>query len=191
MKSSNISARQIHLGIAFDQNYIRHFYALFTSILENNIDNNIYVHAIITGVGEKEKKDIEKFATENQAVIHFYEIDETYVKRFVLTNKWSSAVYYRLFFPLLVSENVSRILYLDTDIIVNGDLHELFIADLGKYPVGAVYDNWVKTAPQLGIHDEGEYFNSGVLLINVPEWKKQGVSEKAFAYLEKYPERIM
>lgn len=186
----NVPKQPVHLAIAFDSNYLRHFYALFTSVLHTNRKHAIHVHAIITGVDADEQKRIQQYATANGAAISFYEIDEAFAQQFVLTGTWSSAVYYRLFFPLLVPASVRRLLYLDTDTIVLNDLMPLYTTDFEGYPVAAVYDNWVKTAPQLGIPDEGNYFNSGMMLINVPVWNEQQVSQQVFAYLAAYPERI-
>src|SRR5690349_2559637 len=168
----------IHLGIAFDINYLPHFYALFASIINSNGHNKIHVHSIITGVNIEVQKKIQQYATGNGHSISFYEIDEHFVNKFVLTGTWSSAVYYRLFFPLLVPKEVTRILYLDTDIVVVGDLRELYQTDLGDYPLAAVYDNYVKTAPQLGIYEEENYFNSGMMLMNIPVWNEQNISQQ-------------
>jgi len=180
----------IHLGIAFDKNYLTPFYTLLTSILLNNKGNQITIHAIVTGISDKEKEKIESYVKQNKANIFYYTIDEQTVKQFVVTSTWTSAVYYRLYFPLLVPDSVKRLLYIDTDTIVVNNLAELYTANLAHYPVGAIYDTWVKTAPHLGITEEGEYFNSGVLLIDVRQWKAQQISEKAFAFLNAYPEKI-
>jgi lipopolysaccharide biosynthesis glycosyltransferase len=59
------------------------------------------------------------------------------------------------------------------------------------YPVAAVYDNYVKTQPLIDIVQEGEYFNSGVLLIDVNKWKQQNISEKACQYLLHNPQNIL
>jgi lipopolysaccharide biosynthesis glycosyltransferase len=189
-RAGNEEVLDIHLGIAFDQNYMRHFYALISSVLYHNCRHHIVVHAIITGVSAADQAQIKAFAEESGAIIHFYEIDEHYVRQFVLTSHWSSAVYYRLFFPLIIPESVNRLLYLDTDIVVINDLEDLFTQDLDNHPIAAVYDNWVKTAPQLGITEEGNYFNSGMMLINIPMWRKEKITEKVFDYLATYPERI-
>jgi lipopolysaccharide biosynthesis glycosyltransferase len=189
-KGNTPGVLNLHLGIAFDQNYMRHFYALFASILQHNSQHSIVVHAIITGLSDLDKAHIKNYAENNGATIYFYEIDENFVKQFVVNSHWSSAVYYRLFFPIIIPESVTRLLYLDTDIVVINDLCELFTLDLGNHPIAAVYDNWVKTAPQLGIMEEGDYFNSGMMLINIPVWKKEKVTEKVFGYLATYPERI-
>jgi lipopolysaccharide biosynthesis glycosyltransferase len=183
--------QDLHLAIAFDRNYLIPFYALVTSVLHNNSKNHIVVHAIATGLSIKEKEDFHSYFTNNNATIHFYQVDEEFVKQFVITNEWTSAVYYRLFFPLLVSADVKRLLYLDTDILVLDDLTELYQWQLNDHPVAAVYDVYVKTAHQIGIRDENNYFNSGVLLIDVEQWKRQRISEKAFEYLSAFPERIL
>jgi lipopolysaccharide biosynthesis glycosyltransferase len=180
----------IHLAIAFDQNYLSPFYALLMSILEHNSRNKIVIHAIITGVTENEQEQIREFIRKHGHDINFYEIDQEYVSKFVLVSKWTAAVYYRLFFTFLIPADVQRLLYIDTDVLVVNDLSELYRQDLHSYPVGAVYDNYVKTAPQLGIEQEGNYFNSGVLLIDVAKWKEQQISEKAMQFLADYPDKI-
>lgn len=181
---------EIHLAIAFDQNYLSPFYALLTSIFENNNCINLVIHTIVSGVSDRAKDNIQIYAQENNCTIHFYSVNEDEVSRFVLTSKWTSAVYYRLFFPLLLPLSVERLLYLDTDTLVLGNLTFLYYADLEGFPVGAVYDNWVKVAPHLDINEAGNYFNSGVLLIDVPKWKEERVSENSFAFLNMYPEKI-
>jgi len=181
---------EIDLAIAFDQNYIAPFYALITSIFENNRGNKLTIHAIVSGLSEENKSNISNYAIKNSSEINFYTIDEQTVSQYVLTSTWTSAVYYRLYFPLMVPDSVNRLLYLDTDTIVVNNLAPLYATDLELYPVGAIYDTWVKTAPHLGITEEGQYFNSGVLLIDIQQWKTQQVSEKAFAFLSAHPEKI-
>jgi lipopolysaccharide biosynthesis glycosyltransferase len=184
------TAMTIHLGITFDQNYLSPFYALLMSILEHNRKHNVVIHAIITGVSDKAQQEIRDLIKQNNGDIHFYQIDQDFVSKFVLVSKWTSAVYYRLFFPFLIPEDVERLLYIDTDALVVNDLAELYQVNLQHYPVGAVYDNYVKTAPQLGIEEEGNYFNSGMLLMDIGKWKQQQISEKAMQFLADYPEKI-
>lgn len=181
----------IHLGIAYDQNYLPQFYALAASIFASNSGNDITIHAIVTGVTADSRARIKEYVQENKAHILFYDVDEEQLGKYVLTNKWTSAVYYRLMFPLMVPKEVTKLLYIDSDTLVLNDLHTLFDQSTGSYPVAAVYDNYVRKQDLLGIHEEGEYFNSGVLLINIPKWNEQRISEQCFEYLAKYPERIL
>jgi lipopolysaccharide biosynthesis glycosyltransferase len=182
--------RAFHLGIAFDQNYLDQFYALITSVFRSNQGVPITIHAIATGIPAADQARVEAYVQAHQSTINFYQIDQKLVSRFVLGSKWTAAVYYRLFFPFLVPENVEQLLYIDTDTLVVGSLREFEQIELGLHPVAAVYDNWVKTQPLIGITEEGEYFNSGVLYMDIAEWKRQRISEQAFDYLLHYPERI-
>jgi lipopolysaccharide biosynthesis glycosyltransferase len=181
----------MHIAIAFDQNYLKQFYALITSLITNNKNNKLHFHFISTGITEPEKKTIEEYFASYDTTVTWHTVDEDTVGRFVLTSKWTSAAYYRLYFPFLVPAGVKRLLYIDTDALVLKDLQELYRQELDGHPVGAVYDCYVRTAPRLGINTEGEYFNSGVLLIDIAEWKEQRISELAFDYLTTYPDRIL
>jgi lipopolysaccharide biosynthesis glycosyltransferase len=180
----------IHIGIAFDQNYVLPFYALLNSILANNADFKINFHFIVSGIGEKEKTTIKDRIVRSGSAVEFYDPDLVQLKNLVLSGSWTSSVYYRLLFPLLIAEEVNTFLYLDCDIIVLKSLGELYNADLSEYPVAAVSDSYVPTQPLIGITEPGGYFNSGVLLIDVKKWNEQQISQKTLAYLEAFPERI-
>jgi lipopolysaccharide biosynthesis glycosyltransferase len=180
----------IHLAIAFDQNYLKQFYALCASAVENNRNQELHFHCIATGLSNEEQSQIHEYCKRNKALINFYSIDQSVIEQFVTCGSWTLAAYYRLFFPFLLPQGIDRLLYVDSDALVVNELKELFSQDLEQYPVGAVYDNYVKTQPLIGITEEGHYFNSGVLLIDIPKWKEQRISEQAFAYLDKCPDHI-
>lgn len=98
------------------------------------------------------------------------------------------ANYLRLAIPeVLAGED--RVLYLDADVVIRGDLSLLFSEDLGGLPLGAVRDqvnpvyeigaalpDW----DSLGIPGSREYFNSGVLVIDVAAATREDVFGRAF-----------
>jgi lipopolysaccharide biosynthesis glycosyltransferase len=182
----------IHLAFSFDQNYVTPFYVLLTSVFVNNQKNSLVVHAIATGVSDQQKEEIKDFVRRNNSEIFFYELDLNNLNGLVIPKgTWFSiAAYYRLFFPSLVGEEVSRLLYIDTDTVVIRDLSELFFLDIGTKPVGAVREKLGEARPEIGNTDRDNYFNSGVMLINMPEWKKQRVTERALQFVHDFPEAI-
>jgi lipopolysaccharide biosynthesis glycosyltransferase len=181
---------QLHLAIAFDQNYLHPFYALLQSIFESHQGSEVHIHAVATGVSSSVLEQITKQVTAKGHHIYYYNIDDNRLGDFITMSTWTSAVYYRLYFPLMIPETVDRLLYIDTDTLVLKNLSPLFEYPLTSSPVAAVDDNYVDIQPLLGITKSGEYFNSGVLLIDVNEWKKQRISERTMEYLLQYPERI-
>ena len=181
----------IHIAFAFDQNFLTPFYVLLTSFFHNNSDIETQFHIIATGLNEEEISKLESYIVSNNAKVRFYAIDATVLKDMVLPEKmhFSLATYYRLLFPALMSPDVKKLLYIDTDTIITGPIQSLFFTNIENYPVGATLDNKIEDRNDLGVK-RGEYFNAGVLLINISEWKKQQITEKALKFIEECPEKI-
>jgi lipopolysaccharide biosynthesis glycosyltransferase len=102
-----------------------------------------------------------------------------------LNGSW--ATYYRLTVPQILS--VDRFLYVDADTLCKMDVNGLNTFDLGQAPAGLVpeaplagaVDRFV--AEQLGNSPVEPYFNAGVILVNVAEWRRQRVTERAMEYI--------
>lgn len=184
----------MHVSSAFDKAYLTPFYVLVTSLLLHNKKNNVVIHSIATGVSETEKAEIRNFVRRHNADIFFYEVDEEYVRKNVVLPPdnvyFTIATYYRLFLPALVSSATNRLLYIDTDAVVREDLKTLYTTNIGQTPFAAVPDSYPHLRTDLGFHEEGKYFNAGVLLIDVANWRQHRVTEKALQFLADHPEKI-
>lgn len=110
----------------------------------------------------------------------------------------SPVSYARLKLPGLLPD-VDRAIYVDADLVVQGDVLELWQTDVGEAPIGAVQDFGVPTvsAPygiraydELELEPTRKYFNSGVLLIDMTTWRKQHLSERALQYLNEYSDEL-
>ena len=194
MREVTKQQNELHLALAFDDKYVVPFYVLISSIFMNNKDKKIVIHVIVSGVTNEEKEGIVAYAARSNSEIIFYDIDIEYVGRLVLPdnedNYLTGAIYYRLFFPFLVPAEVERLLYIDVDTLVVGGLAELFNVNLNGKPVGAVIDTDMPARIDLGIASVEDYFNSGVLLIDIEKWKAQKITEQAFKIINEEPERI-
>lgn len=110
----------------------------------------------------------------------------------------SSTTYARFLIPMILPEEISRALYLDADVLVLEDLGPLCDLDLDGATVGAVLDERVTAHLQTGsttlagfpLPRVQSYFNAGVLLIDVPRWRRERVAEKAVGYLNRCPHSL-
>lgn len=100
---------------------------------------------------------------------------------------FSEAIYLRLCIPLVISE--VKALYLDSDTIVLDDLSDLYNADLGDFALAAALDDGFYGNELLDLHCD-EYFNSGVLLINLDYWREFNVGERCLDFAKNNPEKI-
>jgi lipopolysaccharide biosynthesis glycosyltransferase len=107
------------------------------------------------------------------------------------------AMYIRLAIPDIYDSG--RVLYLDADLIVRGSLAGLLETDLNGAPIAAVRDplhplvssgealpGWA----ELGIPREREYFNSGVMLVDVTACRQAGIGPRALEFIAAHPEHI-
>lgn len=109
---------------------------------------------------------------------------------FGLDARRTEATYLRLALPDALAGDYDRILYLDSDIFVQGgDISSLLDTGLGAHPAGAIRDNmqWrtpTRMPPEFKRFDlsNAPYFNAGIMLIDVAEWQGQQVLEKALAF---------
>lgn len=102
----------------------------------------------------------------------------------------TQACYYRILIPELVDKEIEKIIYLDCDLIVLGNLIDLFNIDINNYFVGAVEEKLFDIKEALGMDENTPYFNSGVMLINLKEWRKNNISEKTLDFIRRSPEKI-
>lgn len=111
------------------------------------------------------------------------------------TSNWGShANYLRLLIPELVPEGTGLVLYLDSDILVTGDISELWEIGSGNrsgFHVAAVADYHHRNLSSvfgregceiIGVDPEAPYFNSGVLLIDVDRWREDHIPQQAIDF---------
>ncbi len=182
-----------------DKNYIMPTGVLMTSICVNNACYDIMFHVVCNpNVTQNDKDDLTSITLKYGKKIAFYNVDAASVTDFSVGRKGQPghitiATYYRLLLPILLPQEVKKVLYLDSDIIVRGDIGPLFDTDLGNAAVGAVADmsegqiymyNRLRYSYQFG------YFNAGVLLINLEYWRKNNILGECVEFAKQYPERI-
>jgi lipopolysaccharide biosynthesis glycosyltransferase len=100
--------------------------------------------------------------------------------------------YYKMFLPELLGPEYPRIVYLDSDVIVEADITEIWESALGENYVLAVQDliNPFVSSPcglkkwrELNRRADDELFNTGVLLINAAKWQKENIGHRLVEYL--------
>lgn len=96
----------------------------------------------------------------------------------------SYAANMRLFLPIILEEKIDRILYLDADTIVKGDLKPLMETEMKNFSLGMVMDslggNHKRT---LGFNKTEPYYNSGVILFDLNNWKSCLCTERIIEHI--------
>lgn len=109
----------------------------------------------------------------------------------------TTSAYLRLLIPDLLPTTIDRAIYLDCDVLVDTDLSEIWCRDIGFDYLLAVRDaikfvaaTSLGKCPGLELHPQDEYFNSGVLLMNLSLMRRDRLGEKAIAFCRRWPDFI-
>ena len=88
--------------------------------------------------------------------------------------KWNPIMYMKLFLPSLLSDTIDRVLFLDVDLVINTNIKPLYEIDLSKCIIAAAED-WKYSyfhKERLKLPPEAHYINSGVMMVNLNQWRK-------------------
>jgi lipopolysaccharide biosynthesis glycosyltransferase len=173
---------------ACDKRYLPHAATMLCSLLEHNTVSRI--HLFYSAISSYELTRLKRFFASYRSEIALYEIVPSDLQNFRVDKWLSIATYYRLLAPRLLPADLSKVLYLDSDIIVRGSLTELWNTDLTGCALAAVSNYWEEDREGLGMPAEAKYFNAGVLLINLQFWRLNNVAERALSFVKNNPERL-
>ncbi|WP_432642290.1 glycosyltransferase family 8 protein [Acidaminococcus sp.] len=168
----------IHIGYGTDENFVMPMGVSIVSVLENNPAYSFIFHVMTEGLSEKSVGQLDALAsTYPNCVICIHELQLQILDGLPVFSSLGRASYYRIFLEKLVPERLSRVLYLDGDIVCLGNLNELIKRDFSNAIVMVVKDKPVTAEKQERKFHLTDYFNSGMLYINLEQWKKQKVAE--------------
>ena len=185
----------IPICFATDDNYIPFLAVAIASLLDNADKSKYYkIYVLTTQLKQESIDSILKLKTPNSS-IQFISLAKELDKiqsMFHLRDYYSKETYYRIFIPNVFLE-YAKVLYLDCDITVTGDISKLYNTEIHGYYVGAAIEEVMQTFDVFGNYVEKvdgisrkNYFNAGILLINCHRWRRKMVAERFVELLEKY-----
>ena len=179
----------IHIVCCSDTNYLRHTAVMLVSLFENNKESEFTVHLIAPQLDEMEFLRFKTTVENYHQTLRTYNFDITQLAEFPKTRDYiSSTTWCRLFVQDILPSSIEKVLYLDGDIIVSGDIIPLWNTDLNEKLLAAVSDEingYEEYYSRYGFPKDYVYFNAGVLLINLKEWRAFDVKKKALDFLKK------
>lgn len=165
----------IHIALTFDNNYTEYSVVLMTSILANKGDEKIRFHLLDSGFSDFAKAKIHEV---KDCIIEFHKVDMEIFKNYKKADYYPVSMLFTMILPDIIP--VERIIYLDSDMVVNSSLLELWDTDVEDNYVAAVEDaNGKKYAKRFSLKPTSKFFNTGTMLVNCDKWRQDGICKKA------------
>lgn len=180
--------------------------------IQSVLDNTTYLNhdfemVVLYSNLHVENQELIKKTVGNRVNIRFFcvkEYSDKYKRFFHQKDHVTIETYIRLFIPLFFRE-YKKILWLDSDLIVNKDVNELFNINLTDNWLAAVQDPYIVTCAysfrdsdevkkvrnhlsnDLKIKDFSAYFNAGVILFNIEQCLNDDVFYRILNIIKKIP----
>ena len=177
----------VNIIYASNDGYACHLGASLCSLLENNRRiPRLDVYVLSVGMKEEFQKRLQNLGKRYGREVHVIELGDLR-GRFpyaVDTRGFDISAMARLFAPEVLPETVKRALYLDCDTIVRGSIRSLYRTDLKGSLAGMVMEPTVYEAMResIGFGRDEAYFNSGVILMDLERWRREGTLQTLLAY---------
>lgn len=181
----------MNIFVTLDRNYLEPLKVMLGSLLLNNFGAQIDLYLACGDIEESDLKGLRALCIGGSIHFHFLEIDRALFAQAPTGRYYSQAMYYRLLAAQLLPDTLDRALYLDPDVLVINDLRPLYDLDMADCLYAAAMHRGLIgiSAPlskiRLNDYEADEYYNSGVLLMNLPALRREAHPEDIFDYVEK------
>ena len=190
-----------------DDAYFKYANVVITSIIHNQNRNCRYEINVLSEFISNENMLLARKQLENHSnfTINFVILKDFDSSKFFLNSYMSISTYYRFYIPQLFSR-YDRILYLDSDLIVDADISDFASLDFDDKlaiccPSPFIRNKVLKGDDEkfslnyfthvLKMPDPLQYFNAGVMLYNVKKMNEIDITTKLFEALEDIKEPFL
>lgn len=171
-----MNSQPFHLVIAINQKYVRYAYVMLTSLLLHTA-HPVHVYVFHRDLNNADQESLKQLSVSYSVTFHFIYVPDHLLpsKELLATSAWGIEAYFRLAITDLMPHSVERALYLDTDMIVNQSIDDLYFCDLHGNKLAACQE--ITCKPPFGNYrdelfaplfpDGFSYFNSGTILYDL------------------------
>lgn len=178
----------IHIACCSNEKLAPMFGVVMTSVGINVKSDDVMMYLLHNGLKDKTIKRLNKIAERFHIALELMEINTSLLKDCPTNKKLHYAdimMYARFLLPSMLPD-LDKVIYLDCDLVVNGDLKDLWNFDVNGVALAMAPDHMYKDATTLERlkMTNGEYLNSGVIVMNLEYWRKHDVQNRVLAFIE-------
>lgn len=170
-----------HIAFCVDNQYCRPMGATIASIIAHNPGQHFTFHLLTFELDEQHKRRFAQLEQMYAVSTRLHLLDPASFSQFAHYlghSHYSLSIFTRLVIPDVLRGQADRVLYLDADILCVGPLDEMIALDIAGDIAVVIPDAPVTTRRRVAALElaHAEYFNAGVLLMNLERWLAAGIS---------------
>lgn len=185
----------MNILVTLNSNYIKPLKVMLKSLFLNNQEERFSVYLMHSSLTDKEVDDLSNYINSHGNQLKTIHIDDSCFANAPTLFYYTREMYYRLLAYKFLPEALDRILYLDPDILIINPIRPLYDMDMEEYLYAAAYHDIISVKGinkiRLIPYEIDEYYNSGVLLMNL-KLQRQFVNEQAiYDFVEKNHSKLI
>ncbi len=189
---------EIPVFFTIDDSYAPLLAVAMKSLMENADKNRRYKLLIIEQDVSQENKDKLASMAREPFSVEFFKMEKTLdqltdrAENRLRCDYFALSIFYRIFLPDMFPQ-YDKAIYIDSDIVVPGDISKMYDIDLDGKLIGACIDLAVAASKELSHYveqavgvDNQHYVNSGVLLLDMKALREKNFAERFLYLLDTY-----
>ncbi|GAM96384.1 glycosyl transferase [alpha proteobacterium U9-1i] len=186
-------SERIDIALGYDRRYAAHAATVVSSIVRNAPGAEFRFLMLHADVDRATQERVESVAP--GAVFVWTEVGEKDLPAYATRGHLNRTVLFRLGLETLAPADCTRLIYIDSDMVVLGDIRDFWNADLRGAPLGAVLDAYIDAAEfaqRWELPYNGElYFNAGLQLIDLAKVREQKLFSRALEFVVRNDEKLL
>ncbi len=165
-----------NIAISINSKYLKYLLTMLSSFFKNN-KYHVSIYLLYSSLYEAEIDKIRSLVEKNNSNLICIKIEKEKAPKFITMDYFSIEASYRLLLPYVLPNKVKRIVWIDSDMIIRGDISKLFSLNIGNNIIACCKDishigNTINpNLSRLKIKSTDNYFNSGLIVFDVIKYK--------------------
>lgn len=184
----------MNIFTAFNDGYVLPTRVMLKSLIMNNTCS-LDIFVFFSSLKQESIDAIKELEEKNRVSFRFQKVEDAFLDDIKIPGQFSKETYYRLFAHRIFPEDVEKALWLDGDMIINGPLDDFYNQDFKGKLYAAVEDSGTEIAKRqmeaLKMPADSKYVNTGVLLLNLKEMRKELNDGEIIQYLRDNQEILL
>lgn len=176
--------------VSFDRNYIGPFRTMLKSLTVSNPGQSVHIWLLHSAIPRGGLDELEQYCAALAVEFTPVQVGRDLFQEAPVSRQYPQEMYYRLLAPQLLPASLDRVLYLDPDILVINPLPALWELDLGEHIFAAASHSGIVEligdVNRLRLDTEHDYYNTGVVLMDLAKARETVRSEDIFAYVREH-----
>lgn len=183
-----------HIAYNVNPPFFRMMGVSVVSVVQNNPDLAVTAHILTDEATQDNLEKVKELARRLRCRCRVCLLDMKPFQDFhIKVERFSRITYGRMVMPLLLQPYTDRFIYIDADAMNVASLKPLLLLDLHGAAMGACSEVPHEVPRRAGYLKlkSGKYFNDGIMVVDVPAWLAQHITERAFAYQKEPKTRFL